>query len=120
MTSKYFTEAEVACKCGCGTTIIQPDLVTKLDELRETLGRPVAVNSWTRCLKNNAAQEQSVEKSAHTTGYAVDISATTGAEKFHIMRVALALGFKRVGVGKTFVHLDIDPEKPQGVVWTYA
>ena len=32
---------------------------------------------------------------------------------------ARSLGFKRIGVGKTFIHLGIDESKSQFVVWGY-
>ena len=32
---------------------------------------------------------------------------------------ARSLGFKRIGVGKTFVHLDTDENKSQYVAWGY-
>ena len=32
---------------------------------------------------------------------------------------ALKVGFKRIGVGKTFIHLDDDMTLPQNVIWNY-
>jgi hypothetical protein len=29
------------------------------------------------------------------------------------------VGFKRIGVGRTFVHLDVDASKSQNVAWGY-
>lgn len=36
-----------------------------------------------------------------------------------IIAEAHNLGFKRMGIGKTFVHLDIDESKSQYVAWGY-
>ena len=31
----------------------------------------------------------------------------------------LDAGFRRIGVGSTFIHVDSDEEKAQDVIWTY-
>ena len=35
------------------------------------------------------------------------------------MKSLMKVGFNRIGVGNTFIHVDIDPEKPIDVIWTY-
>jgi hypothetical protein len=35
------------------------------------------------------------------------------------VRAALECGIRRIGIGKTFVHLDNDASLPQGVMWDY-
>ena len=39
--------------------------------------------------------------------------------RFMIIDAALRLGFKRIGIGKDFIHLDIDRGKATQVIWTY-
>ncbi len=42
------------------------------------------------------------------------------AAPFEWMReIIVKLGFVRIGIGKTFVHLDNDPSKTQMVSWGY-
>jgi len=36
-----------------------------------------------------------------------------------LVLAAKKVGFKRIGVGKTFVHLDVDSTKSQYVAWGY-
>jgi len=31
----------------------------------------------------------------------------------------LEVGFTRIGIGNTFIHVDIDKDKSQNVIWTY-
>jgi hypothetical protein len=50
---------------------------------------------------------------------AVDLGAYTSHERYVIIFNAISIGFRRLGIGKNFLHLDIDEEKPQEVVWLY-
>ncbi len=50
---------------------------------------------------------------------AADIKAPTIAIRNKIVVAAKLVGFKRIGVGKTFVHLDNDTTKTQYVAWGY-
>ena len=87
----------------------------RLQRLRSNLGRPLRINSGYRCLSHNNAIKGS-EKSMHLLGRAVDIDAVSGNEKHSIVMAAMALGFKGIGVGKTFIHID-DREIP--AMWVY-
>lgn len=93
--------------------------VHKLDKLRETLNFPLVITSGFRTRKHNQAIPDSVDGSAHTTGHAADIRAVDSKTKFLILEAAFRLGFRRVGVGGSFIHIDDDISKPQDVCWTY-
>ena len=58
-----------------------------------------------------------VEKSSHLKGFALDIYCPNGRIRHEIIFCALAVGFKRIGIGKTHIHLDLDPEKPQPTIF---
>lgn len=60
-----------------------------------------------------------VSNSAHLYGLAVDIKAPTRAIRDKIVWAAKKAGFKRIGIGSNFVHLDNDNSKPQYVAWGY-
>ncbi len=62
-----------------------------------------------------------VSNSSHKipTCKAADISTPTKAIRNKIVVAAKLVGFKRIGVGKTFVHLDNDTTKSQYVAWGY-
>ena len=57
--------------------------------------------------------------SAHTRGLAADIRCNAGATRMKIVRAALALGITRIGIGSSFVHVDIDRSLPQDTIWHY-
>ncbi|WP_316929953.1 D-Ala-D-Ala carboxypeptidase family metallohydrolase [Aquimarina macrocephali] len=62
-----------------------------------------------------------VSNSSHKipTCKAADISMPTKSIRNKIVVAAKLVGFKRIGVGKTFVHLDSDDSKSQYVAWGY-
>lgn len=93
--------------------------VQRLDNLRALCGFPFFISSGYRTEAHNH-KVGGVNCSAHTSGMAADIRAESGAVKFRIVEQALLEGFQRIGIGATFVHLDIDPTKPQDVIWTYV
>lgn len=58
-----------------------------------------------------------VASSSHLKGLAIDLACTDSINRYKIVFTALASGFKRIGIGKTHVHLDIDPDKPQPIIF---
>lgn len=62
-----------------------------------------------------------VSNSSHKipTCKAADIKAPTKSIRNKIVVAAKLVGFKRIGVGNTFVHLDNDSSKKQYVAWGY-
>ncbi|MBI5410156.1 MAG: hypothetical protein HZA14_12400 [Nitrospirae bacterium] len=116
--SKYFNRSEFACKCGCGMADISHDLVTVLDKIREMVGRPLVIASGCRCDKHNQA-EGGKEDSAHCNGLAVDIRVNDSHERHDLLLFAIQQGIQRIGIAKTFIHIDIATTKPQDVVWLY-
>ena len=115
---KYFKREEFACNCGCGRNEIKDELITKLDEARQLAGVPFRINSGYRCDKHNAESGGAVE-SPHMSGFAADISTTDSRTRWLILESLVNVGFNRIGIGKTFVHADCDPNKDADVVWTY-
>ena len=95
-----------------------------LDECRETAGIPFKITSGYRTKEYNQSLKdrgyKASKNSAHLKGFAVDIAATDSVTRHKIISAALSVGINRIGVAKTFVHLDTDPEKPaQNCIWTY-
>jgi len=118
----YFQSNEFDCPCGCGKNNIDPRLVEMLNIVREHCGEPpgmpLVINSGCRCHKHNEEVGGS-RTSSHLSGHAVDIRALSDTTRFKIVVSALMHGFSRIGIGKTFVHLDNDQTKVQNVLWKY-
>ena len=116
--SQNFYRDEFACNCGCGSDSISLLLVNRLQQVRDEIGNPIKITSGLRCSAHNEAEGGNAF-SAHLSGHAVDISCTQSNKRMTLLPV-LCRYFRRVGVGETFLHVDIDPTKDQDVLWVYS
>ena len=124
---RYFKEQEFACKCGCGKTPFKSNfgfsvdtaLISKLDDLRHRFSKKIVVTSGFRCYDYNIKQSKASLTSSHVKGLAVDITfANFDINRLEVLALVCEMGFKRVGIGKDFIHLDVDIDKSQ-LSWTY-
>jgi uncharacterized protein YcbK (DUF882 family) len=116
---RYFKveEFDSADLPGSGRVMDRSFLYT-LDVTRDFAGIPFIINSGYRTPSHNEAVGGK-PNSAHLKGLAADISAPDSKSKFLIVQAALKVGIDRIGIGKDFVHLDIDSELPNPCIWTY-
>lgn len=89
-----------------------------LDKLEKQLGYELTFSSGLRCAACNAAVG-GVKNSAHLRGLAVDVIVDNSTERFHLVEIALHMGCKRIGIGRRFVHLDVDDSLPLNVLFLY-
>tara|TARA_R110001599_G_C11831326_1_gene618344 strand:+ start:172 stop:525 length:354 start_codon:yes stop_codon:yes gene_type:complete len=94
------------------------EIIYMLDAVRKEYGKPIRVNSGYRTKARNK-KIGGVADSSHIKGLAVDISCTTSSDRFKLLSLLTKTGFKRIGVAKSFIHVDIDKDKSQNVIWTY-
>jgi hypothetical protein len=118
---RYFKLEEFACPC-CGLKRIDPKLLVKLDDLRHECGIPFHINSGCRCNQHNK-DVGGVDSSSHTIQgdgftHAVDIRCKTSRDRYTIL-LHVYKYFNRVGIAKTFIHVDNDASKSQHVTWVY-
>lgn len=104
MELKYFTEDEFI-KIGCHSDDCDALSLQKLDELREKCGFPLVLNSAYRTSEHDKERGRS-GTGAHTLGRAFDISCLDGRKRAKIVRNAFEVGFNRIGIYPTFVHVD--------------
>jgi len=109
---KYFSEKEV--------DKLDTDFVLLLDKARGLAGIPFIINSGYRSAMQNKLVG-GVPGSAHTKGLAVDLRALNGSESYAIIKAAMDVGIKRIGINreKKFIHLDVDTSKPSPTVYEY-
>lgn len=113
--TEHFSRNEFACKCGCGFDQIDPYLVNGLEHSRKSTGLPYQINAGCRCPKHNT-EVGGKPNSAHLRGLAADISCLDGHSRY-IMLNDLLRRFKRIEVGSTWLHVDIDLSLPQEVIF---
>ena len=107
---RYFKKSEFECPC-CKENGINLQLLTMLDNARHRAEVPFIINSGYRCKDWNKKKGGGLF-SAHLTGYAADIRITSSQNRFKIVEALIKEGFTRILIYETFVHVDIDPEKP--------
>ena len=114
---KHFTSDEFRCHC-CGELFISVELLQLLDKARILAGVPFKITSGYRCPSHNA-KVGGVPKSSHLSGLAVDVAVSGDRNRGAILIPLLVAGFRRVGIGPTMLHVDIDDQKTSGAVWLY-
>lgn len=92
--------------------------VKKLDILREECGFKIKVESGFRTPKHNT-DVGGEPNSAHLTGEAADLVCINSRTRYVMLSNAMNLGFSRIGIGDTFIHLDDSTTLDQRVVWLY-
>ncbi len=107
--SKYFKKIEEN---------MDVDFLAKLDEAREYAGIPFVINSAYRSPEHNA-KVGGKTTSSHLKGLAVDIKAKDSKTRGLILDALRMVGFTRIGIAETFIHVDMDIEKSQNVTWLY-
>ncbi len=98
--------------------LMEPEVVQALDIARDIYGYPMIITSGVRSIDHNKSVGGS-PKSSHLLGYAADIAVPNSERRFLLVEALLDAGFHRLGLGKDFVHVDLDPNKPANCLWVY-
>ena len=116
---RYFTldEFDSPDLPGSGA-FMDADFLEMLDEARHIAGVPFSINSGWRTESRNRAVNGSPASSL-LRGFAADIRATSSNRRYTIIAALIQVGFTRIGVADSFVHVDNDPDKAQNVMWLY-
>ena len=106
-----------ACKC-CSRNIIDPRVVTLHRAIEMDVLESITVNSGCRCERYNKKIGGS-PTSSHLRGLAWDVDCDGSTMRYRILNAAIKLGIDRIGIGKGYLHLDIDRQKDRRVIWLY-
>jgi len=107
--SKYFKKIEYN---------MDADFLAKLDKAREFANIPFIINSAYRSPEQNA-RVGGKPNSSHLRGLAVDIRANDSSTRYIVLNALVKVGFNRIGIASSFIHVDDDKEKANNVIWTY-
>lgn len=104
--SPHFRLREFASKDGSDKVLVDDDLVSLLEQIREAAGGAVTINSAYRSPAHNAAVG-GVSSSQHLYGRAADI-VVSGASPLLVGQIAEYYLDRRGGIGvyQTFTHVD--------------
>ena len=121
---KYFklNEFDSPDSKGSGKNMTR-DFLKKLDRARYIANVPFKISSGFRTPQHNVnLREQGYKASAnssHLKGLAVDIGYNGSRERYLIVQSLMHVGINRIGIGKTFIHCDVDNLKDPDVIWLY-
>ena len=98
--------------------LMNKDFLRRLDTARGIAGIPFKINSGYRTAAHNTKVGGRIG-SSHKKGLAVDIAYKGSRERFIIIKALMEVGIDRLGIGKTFIHADVDKVKDEDVIWLY-
>ena len=110
--SNNFKVREFACNDGSDTILIDPELVTILQNIRDYFGKPVIISSAYRTITYNNKIGGS-SGSYHTKGMAADIY-ISGVTSLEMAKYAETIGVRGIGwyySSNNFIHVDTRPTK---------
>ena len=121
---KHFTWEEFDSPDAPGSGYMcSMDLLHKLNVAREHAKCPFKITSGYRTKAYNKDLQKRGYKasvnSSHCKGLAADIAITDNKRRWTIINALIRAGFTRIGISETFLHVDIDNDKQQHVIWTY-
>lgn len=95
---------------------VSDDVMKILDAARYNANIPFIITSGLRTPAESIAAG-GYATDPHTKGLAVDILCENDTDQYLIVNGAVQAGFKRIGLGKSHVHLDIEQDLPQNVLF---
>lgn len=124
MTLKYFKLSEFDCPFEEGSgSKMNYTFLEKLDQARGLAGIPFKITSGYRTKEYNEdlirRNYKASKNSSHLKALASDISVKDSKSRFIVFNSLLLAGFTRIGIADTFIHVDLDTDKTQNVIWTY-
>lgn len=116
---KYFKTEEFDSpdEAGSGEKM-DKNFLEKLDYARHNAGISFKITSGYRTKEHNSKVGGRIG-SSHTKGLAADIAYNGSRQRYIILNALMSVGITRLGIGKSFIHCDIDNLKDQDVIWLY-
>lgn len=116
---KHFKEEEFKrATPACSLSDMDEEFMELLDECRDFAGIPFIINSAYRTPEYEKKKGRT-GKSMHCQGKAVDIRCVTDGYRYRIIASLLVAGFRRIGIGNTFIHVDTGYPNSEPIIWTY-
>lgn len=99
-------------------TLMQFSTLDMLSIMQRHYGKQLSFTSGYRTLEQNKRAKGS-KNSSHLRGFAADVVCNSSTDRKKLVNAAFLAGFRRIGIGRTFVHVDNDQSLPQDVIWLY-
>ena len=110
-------------RCGCERPACDAppptqELLDRLDLMRYQYGYPIVITSGPRCATWNL-KKGGKANSDHRTGEGADLDCPGSRARFELYDAARRAGFRRLGIGRNFLHVGTAERLDQDVTWTY-
>ena len=112
--NELITESDMKCPC-CDKVILDKVFFVKLRSTRYLCDFPFVIHSGYRCEIHN--REVGSKTINHILGKAADIRCLDSRDRFLMVKTLMEVGMLGIGIGKTFVHCDIN--RTLQSIWTY-
>lgn len=106
------------CNPPCSASDLNSSLVDRLLLAQRMCGEQFIITSGFRSQSYERSKGRK-GSSSHCKGLAVDLSAINSHLRFKIVAGLLYAGFPRLGIGKTFIHADLDETKAHPIIFHY-
>lgn len=106
------------CNPACSVDELNSKLVDRIILAQRMCGEQFTITSAYRSQGYERSKGRK-GSSSHCKGLAVDVSAVNSHLRFKIVAGCILAGFPRLGIGKTFIHIDIDETKPHPIIFHY-
>lgn len=99
---------------------LSPALLAVLTELERRMGFELTINSGYRDPAHNE-DVGGVDQSEHThdPSDGADVFCQRSVTRFRMLKALFDMGIRRIGIGKTFVHVGVSTSHPDDVCWHY-
>lgn len=113
------------CVPACSVGDLNPRLVERILMAQKMSGHPFLITSafrsreWELSKGRKGTSSHCRYSDGKPSSLAVDVRTVDSHTRFKVVVGAAMAGFERIGVGKNFVHLDIDYNKAHPVIFHY-
>lgn len=125
--SQHFLATEFQCPCShpnCTNQRVSRELINRLESVRDAISTQLAITSGYRCPEYQAdlktkGYETAIGHSQHELGNAADLTlpGRSSVDLTTLLLPELKKSFKAIGVGRSFIHVDLRSDKERS--WTY-
>ena len=122
--NELYTSSDFDCKCqDCKHTVVDSDLVDKLYVMSMDIGGKLTVTSGYRCPEYQKqlklrGYDTAAGVSQHQLGRAADI-VKEPIPGYELEGFANRAGFKAIGIGRSFIHVDLRSDIGRRWKYTY-
>ena len=98
---------------------LKTEMLNFINDLEQSLGYEITITSGYRSSEHPIEAKKN-KPGEHTEGLAIDVAAVGGTPVYELVKHAIDLGCKRIGISRksNFVHLGLSKDRVTSI-WTY-